>query len=80
MSNRRFLRLYFLTCVFLLVGVSTVMGCAVTRKSISNYQACVNDSACYAEMMNVRNFTTVSVARAVDQVPGASPVANACVS
>ena len=55
------------------------MGCATVKKNLDYYDACKADSACYAKMMGAKNFTTVAVARAVDsQVPGASPLAQAC--
>ena len=66
-------------CLFV-VGVSTVLvGCAVTRQAMENHDACKADPACYAKMMEAKNFTTVAVARAVDtQVPGASSLAQVC--
>lgn len=53
-----------------------VMGCSTVHRAISYYDACKGDVECMQKQENSRVLTQTIVAKAVDSVPGVSPLAN----
>ena len=62
---RRFFPCFFLALFLVLLAV----GCATASRSADYYQACINDSACYAQMQKNGNITRTIVETAVDHTP-----------
>lgn len=58
-----------LVVLFVLVGTTTVLGCASLKKNYDYYSLCMNDSSCSALVAADVNTARVVTARAVEAVP-----------